>query len=300
VKAMKLKVLMVVTSNDKLGKTGEQTGYYLPEAAHPYTVFHDAGVEMTWASPKGGVAPVDAGSVKAYAKDKESTDFLKGAAKYHTKKLSDVESEKFDAIFVVGGYGVMWDLVGNKALEKIAANTYEEGGVVSGVCHGPAALVGVHLDDGSSLVKGKEVACFSNAEEDQVKRRKIVPETCEDAYGKAGAKYTKGKPWSNHVAKAGRLITGQNPMSAKSTAEAVVKSIAGKAVADKEEKWSMIEPLQAAQVQSAVVPLLAALSLFALAAVFAKMGGIRMLLSKTQTTQEGDLELLSEAEADIE
>jgi len=219
-------VLMVLTSHSELGDTKAKTGWYLPEAAHPFAVFKKAGVEMTWASPKGGEAPLDPSSVKAWTKDKESMDFMHHEDCWkHTEKLSDVNARDYDAVFVVGGYGVMWDLVGNKQLEQIAAGIYEDGGVVSAVCHGPAALVGVKLDDGKSLVEGKEVACFSNAEEDVLKRRKVVPTTCEDAFGKAKAKYTKGKPWGDHVAVAGRLVTGQNPMSAKSTAAAVVKAL---------------------------------------------------------------------------
>jgi len=221
-------VRLVLTAHDKLGETkGDQTGWYLPEAAHPYYVFKNAGVRMTFASPKGGEAPVDVGSVDMYKKDKESADFYNKAEEkavwQHTTKLSDIDPAAFDAVFVVGGYGVMWDLVGNDDMERIAAHIYDHGGVVSAVCHGPAALVGVKLGDGTPLVKDKEVACFSNAEEDVMKRRGVVPKTCQDSYKAAGAKYTKGDPWSDHVAASGRLITGQNPMSAKSTAEAVVK-----------------------------------------------------------------------------
>merc|ERR1719160_2428452 len=113
---------------------------------------------MTWASPKGGEAPVDQSSVDAYKKDKGAMAF------------------------------------------------WENGGIVSGVCHGPAALIGVTLSDGSSLVKGKKVACFSNAEEDVMKRRDVVPQTCEDSYKAAGADYTHDKAWADHVAVAGRLI----------------------------------------------------------------------------------------------
>merc|ERR1719235_2745094 len=178
-------VLMVLTSHDKLGKTKEQTGWYLPEAAHPFEVFKNAGVKMTWASPSGDTAPVDEGSVKAYAKDPASTKFLKTKWFKNTQKLSDVDPEDFDAVFVVGGYGVMWDLVGNEHLEKLAADIYEDGGIVSGVCHGPAALVGIKLNDGKSLVEGKKVACFSNAEEDALKRRDVVPKTCEDSFADA-------------------------------------------------------------------------------------------------------------------
>lgn len=228
-KEKEYRMLMVLTSHDKLGDTKDKTGWYLPEAAHPYDVFKKAGVKMTWASPKGGEAPVDQSSVDAYKKDKGAMAFYKKKAEKelweNTVALKDIDPKDFDGIFVVGGYGVMWDLVGDKTLHHITAKIWEDGGIVSGVCHGPAALIGVTLSDGSHLVKGKEVACFSNAEEDVMKRRKVVPKTCEDAYEKAGAKYTKGKAWSDHVAKAGRLITGQNPMSAASTAKAVVKAL---------------------------------------------------------------------------
>merc|ERR1711924_151952 len=99
------------------------------------------------------------------------------------------------------------------------------GGIVSGVCHGPAALVNVVLSDDSPLVKDKEVACFSNEEEDVMKRRKVVPSTCEDSFDKVGAKYTSTKAWGDHVSVSGKLITGQNPASAASTAKAVVEAL---------------------------------------------------------------------------
>lgn len=240
--AQSASVLMVLTSHDNLGegKLGDdpkkQTGWYLPEAAHPYAVFSEAGIKMTWASPKGGKAPVDESSVAAYTKgktpDPESIAFLKNEAWQHTVELEKVNADEFDAVFVVGGFGVMYDLVKNEDLQHIAAHIFEKGGVVSAVCHGPAALVGVKLADGSSLVKGKKVSCFSNAEEDQLK--KYDDETCEDAFVKAGAEYTKGKPWSDKVSVSGRLITGQNPMSAKTTAQAVVTAL-GQDASDDED-----------------------------------------------------------------
>lgn len=217
------KVLMVLTSHDKLGETkGNQTGWYFPEGAEPFKVFSKAGVEMTWASPKGGTAPVDKGSLA----DNASVAFYHEHKFYqNTEKLSDMVDKHFDAVFVVGGYGVMWDLVKDSNLHQIAAAIYEKDGVVSGVCHGPAALVDVKLSDGTLLMKGKETACFSNEEEDQLGRRDVVPMLCEDAQKAAGAKYTKGEPWTTHVVKSGRLITGQNPQSAEATAKEVVKAL---------------------------------------------------------------------------
>jgi len=179
---------------------------------------------MTWASPKGGESPVDRGSIAAYENDTISQDFLNSRTYKDTFKLSDVNVSNFDGIFVVGGYGVMWDLVGNKDLEELVRRMWESNGIVSGVCHGPAAFVGVKLGSGRPLVEGKEVACFTDDEEKALNRSTVVPETCETALKGAGAKYTHLAAWSVHVAQEGKLITGQNPMSAKSTAEAVCRA----------------------------------------------------------------------------
>ena len=54
-----MKILMVLTSHDKLGNTGRKTGFWLEEFAAPYYVFKDAGAEIVLASPKGGQPPLD-------------------------------------------------------------------------------------------------------------------------------------------------------------------------------------------------------------------------------------------------
>merc|ERR1712129_691930 len=116
-----------------------QTGWYLPEAAHPYNVFKEAGLEMTWASPKGGEAPLDPSSIDAYKEDKLCVDFRSNESQAalwkKTVPLGDVDAEDFDAVFVVGGYGVMGDLATDQELQKVVAAIHEHGGVVSGVCH---------------------------------------------------------------------------------------------------------------------------------------------------------------------
>jgi len=228
----KMKVLMVLTSNDKLGEYDEQTGWYLPECAHPYHVFKQAGnVEMVAASPKGGVAPIDESSVDASKEDKvsmnlwEDQDFK--AFVENTKKIADVKSDKFDAVFVVGGFGTMWDLPQDSDLQEIIRNTYENGGIVSAVCHGPCALTQVKLSDGSYLVKDKKVAAFTDDEERAVDRLHKIPFTNEQKFMEIGAVYTKRSPWSPHVVVDGRLITGQNPASATGVATAVLAKVAG-------------------------------------------------------------------------
>ncbi|CAH1778074.1 unnamed protein product, partial [Owenia fusiformis] len=170
-------ILVVLTSNDKLGNTGKPSGWYLPELAHPYFAFKSAGLKIQLASPKGGEAPLDPGSINL--DDAENKLFWETAETksltQNTKKLSDCRSADYDAIFFVGGFGTMWDFPDDPDVQRLSAEIYDKGGVVSAVCHGPVALVNVRLTDGSYLVKGKGVAGFCNEEEDAVSARDIVP-----------------------------------------------------------------------------------------------------------------------------
>jgi len=222
-------ILMVLTSHDKLGSTDTQTGWYLPELAHPYSEFMKAGLKVTLASIKGGAAPCDEGSIEASQEDQVCMTFWNTpetkALTESTIALNDVVSSDYDAVFYVGGFGTMWDFPDNSDVQRVAKEIYEANGVVSAVCHGPVALVNVKLSDGSYLVEGKEVAGFTNEEEDAVARRSIVPYTCEDKLGERGAKYTKGGVFQSHVAISGRLITGQNPPSAGATAAAIIQAL---------------------------------------------------------------------------
>lgn len=224
------RILMVLTSHNKLGETDTQTGWYLPEAAHPHYVFTEAGCTLTYASIKGGVAPLDEGSVEASKEDAGCQKYLQdekgiGATK-NTVPIADCKAEDYDAIFYVGGFGTMWDFPDNEASQKLAAAVYENGGIVSAVCHGPCALVNVKLSDGSLLVKGKKVTAFTNAEEDAVQRRSVVPFTCEDKLAEGGATFHDGGVFQSNVIVDGRLITGQNPPSADGTAKAIVAALA--------------------------------------------------------------------------
>jgi len=223
------KVVMVFTNHSKLGDTDEQTGWYLPEAAHPYKVFHEAGFEISFASPKGGLAPVDLGSVDASKEDAICMKFHENAELKKmlesTEPLSKVKGSDVHAVFYVGGFGVMWDFPDDENVQRVAKEVHESGGVVSAVCHGPVALVNVKLSDGSLLVKDREVTAFSNGEEDYVSRRAVVPYTCEDKFKEVGAKYNDGGVFQSNVVVDGRLITGQNPPSAEACGRAVMKAL---------------------------------------------------------------------------
>lgn len=224
------KILVVLTSHDQMGNTGKPTGWYLPELAHPYDVFVKAGAELAFASPKGGVAPLDPVSVDMF-KDDSSVNFLNNHKNLWetTKPLSEFAdaADKFDAVFYPGGHGPMFDLATDAASHKLIADFASKGKVVSAVCHGPAVFVNVKLADGTHLLKGKEVTGFSNVEEDQVQLSSAMPFMLETELDKAsGGKYVKAaEPWGEKVVVAGNVITGQNPASAHAIGEAIVKAL---------------------------------------------------------------------------
>lgn len=224
-KKMKKKILFVVTSHDSKGDSGEKTGYFLGEVSHPWEVLVEAGYEIDFVSPKGGNPPVDGFDLtdpinKKFWEDKH----------YHQKitnslKPSDVKPEDYVAIFYAGGHGAMWDLPNNTALAHIATKIYEQNGIVSAVCHGPAGLLNIKLSDGKYLIAGKKVNGFSNEEEEIVKLTQIVPFLLENQMKERGGIYEKSAPWQNHVTVDGRLITGQNPQSAKAVGQAIKKAL---------------------------------------------------------------------------
>lgn len=207
------------------------TGWYLPEFAHPYNAVAPHA-EIVVASPKGGEAPLDPGSVEMFKEDAESQEFLKTQSHLwkNTAKLSDFRGKagEFAAIFYVGGHGPMFDLANDKTSHDVIREFWESGKVVSAVCHGPIALANVTLKDGSYLIAGSEVTGFTNVEEDQVKLSKYMPFMLEDVLTKNGGKVVKAEPWGEKVVvgKEGRLITGQNPASAGPIGLALVRAIA--------------------------------------------------------------------------
>merc|ERR1712179_410920 len=130
-----------------------------------------------------------------------------------TIPIAEAKAEDYDCIFYAGGFGTMWDFPDSVESATLAGQIYDNGGVVAAVCHGPCALVNVKTKDGELLVKGKKVTAFTNAEEDAVKRREVVPWTCEDKLAEIGAEFVDGGAWQPSVQISDRLMTGQNPQS---------------------------------------------------------------------------------------
>jgi putative intracellular protease/amidase len=219
---MSKKVLIVLTSHATKGSTGEPTGAYLAELTHPYEVFHQAGFAVDFASVKGGQVPLDG----VDRKDPTNATFLDDAplmARLHQSMApADIQEGQYDAIFYAGGHGTMWDFPQNERLAAMAASIYERGGIVSAVCHGPAALLNIKLSTGKYLIAGKDVAAFTNAEEHAVGLEKVVPFLLQDALTERGATVKPAANWAKQVVVSERVVTGQNPASARGVAEAVV------------------------------------------------------------------------------
>jgi len=223
-KNMKKKILFVVTSHDKKGDTGEETGYYLGEVSHPWEVLQKAGYEIDFVSPKGGTPPVDGFDLK----DPVNKEFWesKDKSKIDNSLIpAQVNTGDYSTIFYAGGHGAMWDFADNTELADIASKIYENGGIVAAVCHGPSGLVNIKLKNGKYLVDGKKINAFTNEEEAEVKLTNIVPFLLEDKLKERGAKFEKSGLWQNHVVTDQRVITGQNPQSAKSVGEAILKEL---------------------------------------------------------------------------
>ncbi|WP_432012036.1 type 1 glutamine amidotransferase domain-containing protein [Streptomyces sp. HD1123-B1] len=222
------KILVVVTNVDEYEKTGMRTGLWLGELTHFWDVAERGGYAMDIASPSGGKVPIDPeslshevlgelGTGKRYA-DREYMDLLED-----TKKVSEVNLDDYDAIYLTGGHGVMFDFPQSQDLEDLMARFYETGRVVSTVCHGATGLLNVVLSDGQPLVRGKRVTGFSWPEEELAARADAVPYSLQEELTKLGADYsTAAEPFDTYVVEDERLITGQNPGSAKAVAEAVV------------------------------------------------------------------------------
>jgi putative intracellular protease/amidase len=225
------KVLFVLTSHDKLGDTGEKTGFWIEEFAAPYYELADKGVIIDIASPLGGQPPIDPKSSDPSSATEDTKRFDKDtelqAKLSKTHKLADVKQADYDAVFYPGGHGPLWDLATDATSIALIEAFYTNKKPVAFVCHSPGALKNVKVD-GEYLVKGKKVTGFSNTEEEAVGLTKVVPFLLEDALQSNGATYSKIGDWQPYAVEDGLLITGQNPASSKLVAEKLLNQLNSK------------------------------------------------------------------------
>jgi putative intracellular protease/amidase len=229
---MNKKILVVLTSVEKYPQMNRATGLWLGEAVHFVEKVEAAGYVVDYVSPKGGYTPIDPHSLAmAESIDWEwyqNKDFMNRLGR--TLKASEVNPEDYAAIYYAGGHGVIWDFPDNQALQSISRKIYENGGVVSSVCHGAAGLLNIKLADGSLLIKGKELTGFSNEEEKLAQLDQLVPFLTETELISRGAIYKKAdEPWVSFAVEDNRLVTGQNPASGGAVADLLINALKRKA-----------------------------------------------------------------------
>lgn len=226
---MTKKILMVLTSHDQLGDTGEKTGFWVEEFAAPYYAFVDAGAEVVLATPLGGQAPIDPKSeledfqteaTKRFDNDKSTQNKVST-----TSKLSEIDSANFDGVFYPGGHGPLWDLTENQKSIELIESFLKSNKPVAAVCHASAALLNVKQASGEFAIKGKVVTGFTNSEEAAVALTDVVPFLLEDELINRGGDYQKAEDWHAFAVQDGLIISGQNPASSLLAAEKLLKQL---------------------------------------------------------------------------
>ena len=225
-----MKILMVLTSHDKLGDTGKKTGFWLEEFAAPFYIFKDAGAAITLASPLGGYPPLDPKSdvedAQSDATKRFKSDTAAQMALANTTKLSNVDANDFDAVFYPGGHGPLWDLAEDKNSIALIEAMWAADKPVAAVCHAPGVLRHAKSANGRPLVQDKKVTGFTNTEEEASGLTNIVPFLVEDMLKKNGGNYSKAGDWESYVVSDGLLITGQNPASSGPAAKLLLEKLA--------------------------------------------------------------------------
>jgi putative intracellular protease/amidase len=224
---MAKRVLIVLTSQGTLGPSDNKTGFWLEELATPYYVLVDNGIDVTLASPRGGLPPVDPKSLDEQSQTPASRRFDKDAdaqqALHNTVRLADITVDDYDAVFFPGGHGPMWDLASDADNAALVSGFYQAGKPVAAVCHGPAALTGAVDARGESILRGRKVTAFSNSEERAVELDAVVPFLLQDRLQTLGADYASGDDWGAFVQVDGKLVTGQNPASSEQAARELLQ-----------------------------------------------------------------------------
>ncbi len=222
------RILIISTSADRMTPGNEPTGIWLEELTTPYYAFRDAGAEVTLASIAGGAIPVDPRSISADGEkepsvERYSTDDVLKADVANTQAITAIDPAQYDALFLPGGHGTMFDYPGSDALARLVERFDADGKIIAAVCHGPAGLVSAKNGDGTPFVAGRRLAAFTDSEERAVGLDHAVPFLLESRLKELGAHHEAGPDFQPFALRDRNLITGQNPQSAARTAALVME-----------------------------------------------------------------------------
>lgn len=222
------KVLIPVTNHATLGNTEQPNGTYAPELTHVVAVLNAHQIEFDIVSLKGGKVPLYGTDIED---DQVNSDILADAAFIqkvdNTQLIKEVNIDEYDAIFYPGGFGLLSDLATDKTMGALAAKHYESGGIISAVCHGPAALLPITLGNGNALIADKKVTSFTREEEIDFGTINDIPFLLEESLTRLAAQFNKVQPWQSFTVEDERVITGQNPASAHAVGELLVHRLTG-------------------------------------------------------------------------
>lgn len=223
------KILIIATSAKRM-TSGETTGLWLEELTTPYYAFLDAGADVTLASIQGGEIPIDErslaedgnreASVQRYMKDDTAI-----SAVADTPRFDSLDPAQFDAVFLPGGHGTMFDFPDNPDLAQLIEAFDREGKLIAAVCHGPAAFAGPKAADGTPLVAGRKIAAFTDSEERAVGLENAVPFLLASRLTALGADHHSAPDFEPFALRDGNLVTGQNPQSAEKVAHLVLDTL---------------------------------------------------------------------------
>ena len=227
---MNKRILMIVTSNARMGDTGKVTGFWAEELALPYYRLIDAGVQVEIASPAGGVAPLDPGSVKPQGQNdavvkRFLSDTVLQAKLQSTHLASAVNAATFDGVFFPGGHGTMWDLPSDAGVKRAVEAAFAAGKLIASVCHGAAGLVSARRTDGKAVVEGHRINSFTDAEEAAVGLTRTVPFQLESRLRELGAHFEGASNWQAFAVRDRQFITGQNPQSSALVAQHLLQAL---------------------------------------------------------------------------
>ncbi len=212
--------------------TEHPTGFWAEEFVVPYTLFIEAGFDVTLATPggkapvvdelslglKGGVFPPTAKKLRA-----ELTELASVLA--HPANLWDENPDDFDVIFYSGGHAPMEDLAVDPVSGALLTKRLASGRPLALLCHAPAASLAAKNLDGSWPFAGWKMTGLSNAEERLNPFAWKAKWLLEDRLKEAGADYSAGLPLKSHVIVDRNLYTGQNPGSSTALAERIIADV---------------------------------------------------------------------------
>ncbi len=227
---MSRKILFISTSHTQMGQSGRQTGIWAEEVIVPYMLFSEAGYQIDIASPLGGQAPFDPGSIKPAGQNNPIIERFLADAVAQTKvkqtlRVSEVHVQSYDALFFPGGHGAMWDLPESADVKRVVEQAAAANKVIGAVCHGVAGLVSARLPDGRSIVADRRVNSFTDQEEQAAGLTQIVPFLLESRLTELGGNFEKAPNWTSFAVTDGLLITGQNPASSALVAQQMLQTL---------------------------------------------------------------------------